>query len=174
MPCCDNSAAPEDVEEAVKMLETRIKACAKDICGKYLNPPATTDFAIMFLPTEGLYAEVVKRASLVEMVRRDFRVIIAGPSTFAALLNSLQMGFQTLAVQKRSSEIWTLLGAVKTDFGKFGVILYNVKKKLEQASNTMDDAARRSRAIERRLRDVQELPAEEAEKLLPENLDDAD
>jgi len=163
-------AAPEAVEEAAKMLEARIKACAKDICGKYLNPPRTTDFAIMFLPTEGLYAEVVKRFALVEIIRRDFHVTIAGPSTFAALLNSLQMGFRTLAIQKRSGEIWSLLGAVKTEFGKFGATLKNVKKKLEQASSTMDDAARRSHAIERKLRDIQELPVEGAQKLLPENL----
>lgn len=167
-------AAPEAVEAAAKMLEIRIKACAKDICSKYLNPPRTTDFAIMFLPTEGLYAEVVKRFALVEIIRRDFRVVIAGPSTFAALLNSLQMGFCTLAIQKRSGEIWSLLGAVKTEFGKFGATLENVKKKLEQASSTMDDATRRSRAIERKLRDIQELPAEEAQRLLPENLPEPD
>lgn len=162
------------VEGAAKMLEVRIKACAKDICSKYLNPPHTTDFAIMFLPTEGLYAEVAKRSALVEIIRRDFHVVIAGPSTFAALLNSLQMGFRTLAIQKRSGEIWSLLGAVKTEFGKFGATLKNIKKKLEQASSTMDDAARRSHAIERKLRDVQELPPEEAQKLLPENLPESD
>ena len=167
-------ATPELVEEAVKVLEMRIKGCAKDISDKYLNPPVTTDFAIMFLPTEGLYAEVVRRTALVEIIRRDFRVVIAGPSTFAALLNSLQMGFQTLRIQKRSSEIWTLLGAVKTEFGKFGATLANVKKKLEQASNTMDDATKRSRVIERKLRDIQELPVEEAHKLLPESLAESD
>jgi len=161
--------APEAADEAAKMLETRIKACAKDISSKYLNPPFTTDFAVMFLPTEGLYAEVVKRFSLVEIIRRNFHVVIAGPSTFAAILNSLQMGFRTLAIQKRSGEIWSLLGAVKTEFGKFGAVLKSVKKKLEQASSTMDDAEKRSQAIERKLRDIQELPLEEAQKLLQED-----
>lgn len=158
------------VEEAGKMLELRIKSCAKDICTKYINPPYTTEFAIMYLPTEGLYAEVAKRAALAEIIRRDFHIIIAGPSTFAALLNSLQMGLRTLAIQKRSSEIWTLLGAVKTEFGKFGNALEGVKKKLEQAQNSMDDAAKKSRAIERKLRDIQELPAETTQAALPEDL----
>jgi len=156
-------------EQAAKMLSTTIKNCAKTICDKYLNPPATTDFGIMFLPTEGLYAEVIKRTWLVESLQRECRVIVAGPTTLAALLNSLQMGFRTLAIQKRSSEVWKLLGAVKTEFGKFGTILEGVKKKLDQASNTMDDAAKRSRAIERKLRNVQELPSEEAHVLLVPN-----
>lgn len=160
-----DKADPEAVEKAAKMLETSIKSCARDISTKYLNPPLTTDFAIMYLPTEGLYAEVAKRPSLAEILRRDFRVIVAGPSTFAALLNSLQMGFRTLAIQKRSGEIWALLGAVKAEFGKFGGALEGVKKKLEQAQNSMEDAARKSRAIERKLRDIEELPAEEAQQL---------
>ena len=112
----------------------------------------------MFLPNEGLYAEVIRRPGLVEAIQRENRVVIAGPTTLAALLNSLQMGFRTLAIQERSSEVWKLLGAVKTEFGKFGDILTGVKKKLDQASQTMDDAARRSRAIERKLRAVEELP----------------
>jgi DNA recombination protein RmuC len=156
------------INAATKGLETRIKGCAKDICDKYLNPPRTTDFGMMFLPTEGLYAEVIRRASLVEMVRRDYNVTIVGPSTFAAFVSSLQMGFRTLAIQERSSEVWKLLGAVKTQFGKFGAVLEGVKKKLEQATNTMDDAAVRTRAIERKLRDVEELPATEALVLLGE------
>ena len=123
----------------------------------------------MYLPTEGLYAEVAKRPALAEIIRRDFHIIVAGPSTFAALLNSLQMGFRTLAIQKHSGEIWTLLGAVKTEFGKFGGTLEGVKKKLAQAQDSMDDAARKSRTIERRLRDIEELSAEEAQKLLPDN-----
>jgi len=151
----------EAVEKAAKMLEASVKSCARDISTKYLNPPLTTDFAIMYLPTEGLYAEVARRPSLAEILRRDYRVIVAGPSTFAALLNSLQMGFRTLAIQKRSSEIWALLGAVKTEFGKFGGALEGVKKKLEQAQNSMEDAARKSRAIERKLRDIEELPTGE-------------
>jgi DNA recombination protein RmuC len=155
----------ETVEKAAKMLETSVKSCARDIATKYLNPPLTTDFAIMYLPTEGLYAEVAKRPSLTEILRRDYRVIVAGPSTFAALLNSLQMGFRTLAIQKRSSEIWALLGAVKAEFGKFGGALEGVRKKLEQAQNSMEDAARKSRSIERKLRDIEELPAGETEQL---------
>ena len=157
-------AHTEALEIAGKNLSLRIKAEAKNISEKYVVPPKTTDFAIMFLPNEGLYAEVIRRPGLVETIQRDHRVVIAGPTTFAALLNSLQMGFRTLAIEKRSSEVWKLLGAVKTDFGKFGEILAGVKKKLEQASQTMDDAARRSRAIERKLQVVQELPGGESEK----------
>lgn len=156
-------------EQAGKMLAATIKNCGKTICDKYLNPPATTDFGIMFLPTEGLYAEVIRRTLLVESLQRECRVIVAGPTTLAALLNSLQMGFRTLAIQKRSSEVWKLLGAVKTEFGKFGTTLDGVKKRLEQASNTLDDAAKKSRAIERKLRNVQELPSEEAAALLAAN-----
>ncbi|MCX5831780.1 MAG: DNA recombination protein RmuC [Deltaproteobacteria bacterium] len=159
----------EAVEKAAKMLETSVKTCARNISAKYINPPLTTDFAIMYLPTEGLYAEVAKRPALAEILRRDNRVIVAGPSTFAALLNSLQMGFRTLAIQKRSGEIWALLGAVKAEFGKFGGALEGVKKKLEQAQNSMEDAARKSRAIERKLRDIEELPDEKAQQLPPEN-----
>jgi DNA recombination protein RmuC len=159
-------ADTEAMELAAKNLTLCIKTAARNISDKYVVPPKTTDFAIMFLPNEGLYAEVIRRPGLVETLQRDYRVVIAGPTTCAALLNSLQMGFRTLAIQKRSSEVWQLLGAVKTDFGKFGDILAGVKKKLEQASQTMDDAARRSRAIERKLRVVQELPADEAGVLL--------
>jgi len=156
----------EALDSAAKALMIRIKCCARDIRDKYLCPPNTTDFGIMFLPTEGLYAEVVRRPGLVEEIQRECRVVIAGPTTLAALLNSLQMGFRTLAIQKRSSEVWKLLGAVKTEFGKFGEVLTGVKKKLDQASNTMDDAAKRSRAIERKLRSIQELPSNEAQLLL--------
>jgi DNA recombination protein RmuC len=159
-------ADSEAAEVSSRMLVTRIKGCAKDICDKYICPPKTTDFGIMFLPTEGLYAEVVRRTGLVETIQRECRVVIAGPTTIAALLNSLQMGFRSLAIQKRSSEVWKLLGAVKTEFGKFGDVLDGVKKKLEQATNTMDGAARRSRAIERRLRTVEDLPPSEAQLLL--------
>jgi DNA recombination protein RmuC len=162
----------EALETAAKNLTLRIKAEAKTISAKYVAPPKTTDFAILFLPNEGLYAEVIRRPGLVEAIQRDHRVVVAGPTTFAALLNSLQMGFRTLAIQKRSSEVWNLLGAVKTEFGKFGDILAGVKKKLEQASQTMDDAARRSRAIERKLQVVQELPGEESGSLLPNESSD--
>jgi DNA recombination protein RmuC len=155
------------MELALKGLETRLKASAKDIQAKYLDPPRTTDFGLMFLPTEGLYAEVLRRPGLAESLQRDCRVVIAGPTTLAALLNSLHMGFRTLAVEKRSSEVWQLLGAVKTQFGQFGGLLEKVHKKLDQASSTIEDAARKSRTIERKLRTVQEIPTESADGLLP-------
>jgi DNA recombination protein RmuC len=151
-----NAAA---VDEAMKSLETQLKKSAKDICQKYINPPRTTDFALMFLPTEGLYAEAIRRVGLVEQVQRDCRVVFAGPTTLAALLNSLQMGFRTLAIQKRSSEVWNLLAGVKTEFGKFGEALSTVKEKLDQAARKMEDVDVRSRAITRKLRDVEELPS---------------
>ncbi len=160
------------MEAAGRSLEARIKLFAQDISTKYLNPPRTTDFGIMFLPSEGLYAQVISRVALVEQIQRDYRVVIAGPTTLAALLNSLQMGFRTLAIQQRSSEVWKVLGAVKTEFGKFGDLLDGVKKKLDQASNTLDDTARKSRTISAKLRSVQELPAQEAGTLL--NLDSPD
>ncbi len=154
------------IELALRGLEARVKSSAREIQGKYLDPPRTTDFGIMFLPTEGLYAEVLRRPGLAETLQRDYRVIITGPTTLAALLNSLQMGFRTLAIERRSSEVWQLLGAVKTQFGQFGGLLERVQKRLEQASNTIEDAARKSRTIERRLRDVEEIPAEDACELL--------
>jgi DNA recombination protein RmuC len=147
------------VEEAAKSLETQIKKSAKDICQKYIAPPKTTDFALMFLPTEGLYAEAIRRVGLVEQVQRDCRVVLTGPTTLAALLNSLQMGFRTLAIQKRSSEVWNLLAAVKTEFGKFGEALSSVKDKLDQAARKMEDVDVRSRMITRKLQKVEELPS---------------
>ncbi|HEY0455962.1 MAG TPA: DNA recombination protein RmuC, partial [Verrucomicrobiae bacterium] len=144
----------------------RVKKSAQEICAKYISPPKTTDFAILYLPTEGLFAEVIRRIGLSEFVQRECRVVIAGPTTLWSILNSLQMGFRTLAIEKRSSEVWKVLGAVKNDFGKFGDMLDGVKKKLEQASNTIDDASRKSKTIERKLRDVEELPAGEADSLL--------
>jgi DNA recombination protein RmuC len=147
------------VEEATKKLETQLKKSARDICQKYINPPRTTDFALLFLPTEGLYAEAIRRIGLVEHVQRECRVILAGPTTLAALLNSLQMGFRTLAIQKRSSEVWNLLAAVKTEFGKFGDALSRVKDKLDQASSDMDKVAVRSRVITKQLNKVEELPS---------------
>ena len=153
-------------EEALRSLELRVRAAARDIQTKYLDPPHTTDFGIMFLPTEGLYAEVLRRPGLAEALQRECRVVVTGPTTLAALLNSLQMGFRTLAVEKRSSEVWQLLGAVKTQFGQFGELLDRVHKKLDQASSTIEDAARKSRTIERRLRAVQEVPSETAAGLL--------
>ena len=147
------------VESAMRSLEAQLKKSAKDICAKYINPPRTTDFALMFLPTEGLYAEAIRRVGLVEQVQRDCRVVFAGPTTLAALLNSLQMGFRTLAIQKRSSEVWNLLAGVKSEFGRFGEALSAVKDKLDQAARKMEDVDVRSRAITRRLRDVEELPS---------------
>lgn len=154
------------VEAAAKALEARIRGCARDIRDKYLNPPRTTDFAILFLPTEGLYAEVIHRTGLTEVLQRECRVMVAGPTTLWALLNSLQMGFRTLAIQKRSSEVWTTLAAVKTEFAKFGRVLDKVGKKLQEASNVVEDAGRRKRAVERKLRGVEEIPAAEAQTVL--------
>jgi DNA recombination protein RmuC len=150
---------PAAVETAIKTLETQLKRCAKDICEKYINPPKTTDFALLFLPSEGLYAEAIRRVGLVQNVQRDCRVTFVGPTTLAALLNSLQMGFRTLAIQKRSSEVWKKLAEVKTEFGKFGEALSAVKEKIEQASRKMEDVDVRSRVITKKLRDVEELPS---------------
>lgn len=153
-------------EAAGKQLENRVKACAKDICAKYLNPPKTTAFAILFLPIEGLFAEVIRRTALIDSIQRDSRVVVAGPTTLWALLNSLQMGFRTLAIEKRSSEVWTLLGAVKAEWAKYGDVLDKVQKRLHQASDTIGQAQVRSRAVGRKLKEVQELPVAEASALL--------
>lgn len=161
------------IEEARKFLANRIKLSAKDIRDKYLDPPNTTDFAIMFLPFEGLYAEVLRNTELFEVLQREYKVVITGPTTLAAFLNSLQMGFRTLAIEKRSSEVWELLGAVKTEFGNFGAILEKTQKKLKEASNVIEQAGVRSRAIERRLRDVQALPKDESVKFLEEDVDES-
>jgi DNA recombination protein RmuC len=154
------------IEEMSKALENRIKAEAKSIREKYIDPPHTTDFGILFLPIEGLYAEILRRPGLCEMIQREYKVVITGPTTLAALLNSLQMGFRTLAIEKRSSEVWNLLGAVKTEFGKFVEILEKTQKKLQEASHTIETATRKSRTIERKLKNVQTLPVEETTALL--------
>ena len=154
------------VEEAAKALETRIRLEARKVHDKYINPPATTDFAMIFLPTEGLFAEVLRRPGLVDALQREYRVAVMGPTTLGAILNSLQMGFRTLAIEKRSSEVWAVLGAVKAEFGRFGEVLGKVQKKLNEASSTIDAATVRSRAIERKLRGVQGLPAAESAKVL--------
>lgn len=154
-----DTADPALVEEAAKQLEARVKLCAKGIRDKYLEPPHTTDFGIMFLPVEGLYAEVLRRTGLFEALTRDYRVAVTGPTTLAAFLNSLQMGFRTLAIEKRSGEVWSLLSTVKTEFGKFGEILEKTQKKLREASNTIETATQKTRTIERKLKDVEELPA---------------
>jgi DNA recombination protein RmuC len=165
-------ANPAALEEASRMLEVRIKNEARSIRDKYLDPPHTTDFGIMFLPTEGLFAEVIRRPGLFDQLQREFHVVVTGPTTLLAVLNSLQMGFRTLAIERRTSEVWSLLGAVKTEFGRFGEVLDKTQKKLQEASNTIETAATRSRAIERKLKNVQELPQEQAVRLLgPEEPD---
>ncbi len=159
-------ADAEAVEQAARQLEARVKASAREIRDKYVNPPHTTDFAILFLPTEGLYAEVLRRPGLVEQIQRDCRVTLAGPTTLAATLNALQMGFRTLAIQKRSSEVWEVLEAVKTEFGKYGEVLDKVQKKLQEASKSIDSVSVRKRAIDRKLRAVGTLPDSKAEALI--------
>ena len=166
-----------DAEAAGKALEQRIRAEAKTIATKYLAPPHTTDFAILFLPTEGLYAELLRRPGLMEALQREHRVVLAGPTTLLATLNSLQMGFRTLALEKRSTEVWQVLGAVKTEIAKFGDVLAKTRKKLDEASRVMDDADRRARVMTKALRDVVALPDKQAQALLPGNdaaLDEAD
>jgi DNA recombination protein RmuC len=154
------------IGEAQKGIETRIKLEAKKIAEKYLDPPNTTDFAIMFLPIEGLYAEVLRKPGLTEMLQREYRVTISGPTTLAALLNSLQMGFRTLAIEKRTSEVWKVLGSVQKEFENFGNLLEKTQKKLQEASNTIDEAAKSTRKIEKQLNKVQSLPSSEDQKLL--------
>nr|WP_062045539.1 DNA recombination protein RmuC [Lentimicrobium saccharophilum] len=157
------------VEAAQKMLEATIKKMAKDISEKYIDPPATTDFAIMFLPFEGIYAEVVRKASLLEELQRTYKVIVTGPTTLAAILNSLQMGFRTLAIQKRSSEVWKILGAVKKEFENFGGMLEKAQKNIQTASNQIDEVmGKRTRAIQRKLKGVEVLGEAEAQLLLPD------
>jgi len=160
-------ADSEGVEVAGKQLENRVKTSAWDISRKYLNPPRTTDFGILFLPIEGLFAEVIRRSGLTDSIQRECRVVIAGPTTLWSILNSLQMGFRTLAISKHSSEVWNLLAAVKTEWMKYGEILDRVHKKLHQATETVEEARVRSRAIGRKLKDVQELPSEEPSPMLP-------
>jgi len=160
----------EGIEAAGKQLENRVRGCARDICEKYLAPPNTTDFGILYLPIEGLFAETIRRTGLIEGIQRNYRVIVAGPTTLWSILNSLQMGFRTLAIEKRTSEVWNLLAGVKTEWTKYGEVLDTVQKKLNQASDTIEKAKVRSRAIGRKLKDVQELPANEATALLPHAL----
>lgn len=156
----------EAAEAASRGLETRVRSAAKDICAKYVAPPHSTDFAVMFLPTEGLFAEVIRRPGLVDALQRDYRVLVAGPTTLVSLLTSLRMGFRTLAIQQRSSEVWNVLSAVKTEFDKFGGILDKVHKKLEEAQKVVEDAGVRRRAVDRKLRGVEVLPEVAASVLL--------
>ena len=155
------------IESTSKQLEITIKRMAKDIHDKYVEPPFTTDFAIMFLPFENIYAEVIRRTSLIETLQKDFKIVVTGPTTLGAILNSLQMGFRTLAIQKRTSEVWNVLGAVKTEFGKFGGMLEKVQKNLQNAGDQLEEVmGKRTRAIERKLRQVEALPTEESQKML--------
>ncbi len=165
-------ADPVAVEEAARALENRIKLEARRIREKYIESPHTTDFALLFLPTEGLYAEVLRRPGLVETLQREQRVVITGPTTLAAILNSLQMGFRTVAIQKRSAEVWQVLGAVKTEFGKFGEVLARVRDQLQAASNTIEKAETRTRQMDRALKSVEALPIEQSLQLLPPSADD--
>jgi DNA recombination protein RmuC len=163
-------ADPVQAELCAKALEARIKLEAKSIADKYLEPPHTTDFAVMFLPTEGLYAEVLRRPGLMESLQRDHRVTLAGPTNLMAMLNALQMGFRTLALEKRSSEVWQVLGAVKTEFGKFGDVLSKVRNQTQTVLNTLDQAQTRSNVMNRALRQVDALPEADAQALLPGTL----
>ena len=156
------------MESSGKQLENTIKKMAKDIHDKYVDPPFTTDFAIMFLPFESIYAEVIRRTSLIETLQKEYKIVVTGPTTLGAILNSLQMGFRTLAIQKRTGEVWTVLGAVKTEFSKFGGLLEKVQKNLQSAGDQLEEVmGKRTRAIERKLRQVEQLPHEESQKILP-------
>jgi DNA recombination protein RmuC len=166
-----DTADGDAVQKATTALLRSVHSSAKEIRDKYLNPPATTDFAIMFLPTEGLYAEVLRQPGQVEKIQQDYRIVVAGPTTLSAILSSLRIGFRTLAIEKRSSEVWKILAAVKTEFGKFGHVLTTVKRQLNTASNTIEQTGVRTRAMERKLRAVEELPLEETTQIL--NLPDS-
>ena len=161
-----DAADVDAVEKATSSLIRAVQNSAKEIAEKYLDPPGTTDFAIMFLPTEGLYAEILRQPGLMEKLQQTFRVVVAGPTTLSAILSSLRMGFRTLAIEKRSSEVWHVLAAVKTEFGKFGDVLAKVKNHLDAASNTIDQTGVRTRAMKRKLREVEQLPMDASEKLL--------
>jgi DNA recombination protein RmuC len=160
-------ADPQAAEAAARALEIRLKSEARTIREKYVAAPHTTDFAILFVPTEGLYAEALRRPGLVEALQREHRVSLTGPTTLLATLSSLQMGFRTLALEKRSAEVWQVLGAVKTEFGKFGDVLAKTRKKLTEAASTIDAAEVRTRAMARQLRGVESLPEAQAQALLP-------
>jgi DNA recombination protein RmuC len=157
---------PEALQRAASGLARTVRLAAKDVHDKYVSPPDTTDFAIVFLATEGLYAEVLRQPGLVDDLQQRYRVVVAGPTTLAAILSSLRTGFQTLAIEQRAAEVWKVLGAVKTEFGKFGDTLEKVKRQLETASRTIDETGMRTRAMERRLRSVEQLPGAEADAVL--------
>lgn len=161
-----DAADPVAVEAAATALETSVRNSAKTISEKYINPPHTTDFAFLFLPTEGLFAEVLRRPGFLEKLQHDYRVTVAGPTTLSSLLSAFQMGFRSLAIQQRSSDVWKILGAVRTEFGKHGKVLDNLKKQLNAASNSVDSLGTRTRAMNRQLRDVEALPFESAASML--------
>ena len=168
LPGKDEAGDAVLIESSGRQLENTIKKMAKDIHDKYVDPPFTTDFAILFLPFESIYAEVIRRTALVEMLQKEYKIVITGPTTLGAILNSLQMGFRTLAIQKRTGEVWTVLGAVKTEFSKFGGLLEKVQKNLQSAGDQLEEVmGKRTRAIERKLRQVEQLPHEESQKILP-------
>ena len=160
--CADAPAA----EQAARQLEARIRQEARTISERYLAPPHTTDFAILFLPTEGLYAEVLRRPGLMEGVQREFRIALAGPTTLLVMLNALQMGFRTLALEQRSSEVWQVLGAVKTEFGKFGDVLGKIRSQAQTVLRTLEHADVRNRAMQRALRSAEALPDTQAQEIL--------
>lgn len=163
------------MESCGRQLENTIKKMAKDIHDKYVDPPFTTDFAILFLPFESIYAEVIRRTTLVETLQKEYKIVVTGPTTLGAILNSLQMGFRTLAIQKRTGEVWTVLGAVKTEFGKFGGLLEKVQKNLQNAGDQLEEVmGKRTRAIERKLRQVEQLPHEESRNILPMDEEELD
>lgn len=165
------NAIPDDIEQASKNLEIVIRKMAKDIRDKYLDPPHTTDFAIMFLPFESIYAEVIRRSSLIDQLRSEYKITVAGPTTLMAILNSLQMGFRTLSLQKRSSEVWQVLSSVKSEFDKFGGLLDKAHKNIQTGLGQLDDVVgTRTRAIQRHLRNVEALPAVDAKPVLPDTI----
>ena len=167
-------ADPVGMDEAARAIDNRLKLEAKTIREKYISPPHTTDFAILFLPTEGLYAEALRRPGLADFLQREYRVSIAGPTTLSAILNSLQMGFRTLAIEKRSSEVWELLSAVKTEFGRFGEVLAKTKAQLQTVTNSIGQAETRTRQMARKLKGVEALPAPQVEQLLGKSDDEAE
>ncbi|MBT6347909.1 MAG: DNA recombination protein RmuC, partial [Proteobacteria bacterium] len=160
------SADAEAVAQSTRELMRSVTQSAKTIAEKYLNPPHTTDFAVLYLPTEGLYAEVLRQPGMVSQLQQDYRVVVSGPTTIAALLNSLRLGFRSLAIEQQASEVWQVLAAVKTEFGKFGEVLDKVKKQLATASNTIDQTQTRTRAMARKLHKVEQLPSGESDELL--------
>lgn len=169
------AAIPEDIEQATRQLELTIRKMAKDIRDKYIDPPHTTDFAVLFLPFESIYAEVIRRSALVDQLRDEFKITVAGPTTLMAILNSLQMGFRTLALQKRSSEVWKVLGSVKTEFETFGGMLQKAQKNIQTGLGQLDDVmGKRTRAIQRKLREVQSMPAAESQGLLPMGMEEGE